>query len=196
MIFRRPQSKPPSDRGQSIVETAMALPLLIMIVLALIEMGIIFASYVALVNAAREGAYYAMNHPELAYSSCGKTPPPTCSGPDDNDPSTGTPYSGTRSIWTEYETRVSDEVLTSVAERLKGGDLITLQEDQDFVVMRPVISSSCKTEGCPITVTVQFKIQTFTSSMSLPGVGRFGLPNYYQLNYSYEVAIHGDYLGQ
>lgn len=47
------------ERGQSIAELAIALPVLILLLLCIMEGGRIMASYLELQNAAREGARYA-----------------------------------------------------------------------------------------------------------------------------------------
>jgi hypothetical protein len=155
------------------VELAVTLPFLIAIVIGLIEMGIAFASYLSLVNATREGAIYASMHPELVDA-------------------TQTPTSST--TWEEYVNRVANEVLVVVGERLKAGQLLT----QDILTVdRPVIGPpdaihGCPTGmevGCPITVTTHFQIHTLTSDISLPYFGRFGLPSYYQINYSMGMPI-------
>ena len=44
------------ERGQSLVEFAVILPLLLLIVLAAVDLGMGFRTYIALTNAAREGA--------------------------------------------------------------------------------------------------------------------------------------------
>jgi hypothetical protein len=45
-----------SEKGQSMVEFAVMLPLLILIVMAILEFGMMMNSYLAINNAAREGA--------------------------------------------------------------------------------------------------------------------------------------------
>jgi hypothetical protein len=169
------------EKGQSIVEIAVTLPFLIVIVIALVEMGIVFASYLSLVNAAREGAVFASMYSELSDPQ----------GRYDNRLYGGV-ITGTVTISNEYTSRVFNEIFVALAEPLRASQLL----DQDrLIVDRPVLaptSSSCPTAleaGCPITVTVHFRIHTLTSDMSLPGVGRLGLPNYYQMNYSIGMPI-------
>lgn len=208
-------TKSASHSGQSMLEVAVALPFLLLIVIGIIEFGIVFASYVSLVNAAREGAVFASMYPALADTTCGATPNPTCTGPND-DQAFGT---GT-TIWDEYVKRVNDEVVVVVGEPLKAGQLL----DQDILtVQRPTLgptTSSCPTRkeaGCPITVTVHYRLHTLTSDMSLPAprvksnvppaatwtqwffniIGnvdwstgwRMGLPNYYEIVYSFGMPI-------
>lgn len=51
------------DRGQSIVELAIVLPLLLLILLGCLDLGRAFAVRMALANGAREGARYAAKFP-------------------------------------------------------------------------------------------------------------------------------------
>lgn len=51
------------ERGQSLVEFAVILPLLLMIVLATVDLGMGFRTYIALTNAAREGARWISIYP-------------------------------------------------------------------------------------------------------------------------------------
>jgi Flp pilus assembly protein TadG len=49
--------------GQSIIELALMLPVLLLLVVGVIDLGRVFFSYQAVVNAAREGARYAAMNP-------------------------------------------------------------------------------------------------------------------------------------
>lgn len=51
------------SRGQSVVEMALLLPILLLVVIGLIEFGRAFLFYTMISNAAREGARYGMVHP-------------------------------------------------------------------------------------------------------------------------------------
>jgi hypothetical protein len=53
-----------SRRGQSLVEFALVLPLLLVLVLGAVDFGRVFFGWVALQNAARVGANYAATHPD------------------------------------------------------------------------------------------------------------------------------------
>jgi len=50
--------------GQSLVEFALSLSLLLLILMAIFDLGRVFHSYIVITNAAREGAYYGAMHPE------------------------------------------------------------------------------------------------------------------------------------
>lgn len=196
--------------GQSVVEVTMFLPLIIMIVLVVIDFGIVFASYLSLVNAAREGAVFAAMYPQIGVTDTSSSQcvtgsiSPTVSSPHDPSLSdSGTscigyqddkPYTGgggitnTTSIWNSYVNRIKGDSFIPVAESLEAAQLV----DQDTMYIdRPVLGSCspARSAGCFITVTVHYRLHTFTSDISLPGVGRFGLPNYYQINYSVGMPI-------
>lgn len=51
------------ERGQSLVEFAVILPVLLLIVLGTVDLAIGFKTYIALTNAAREGARWISIHP-------------------------------------------------------------------------------------------------------------------------------------
>ncbi len=54
------------SHGQSLVEFALCLPLLIVIMLGIFDLGRAFHAFVIISNSAREGAYYAAMHPDDA----------------------------------------------------------------------------------------------------------------------------------
>lgn len=54
------------ESGQSLVEVSVVSVFLILIVIIVFESGLVFSSYIALLNASREGAVYASSHPGLA----------------------------------------------------------------------------------------------------------------------------------
>jgi len=54
------------ERGQSLVETAVVLPILLLLVAAIVDFGRAFDAYIILTNAAREGARFGSTNPELS----------------------------------------------------------------------------------------------------------------------------------
>jgi len=65
-----------TERSQSLVEFALALPVLLLLMLAIIDFGMGFRAYIQLTNATREGARYAVvGNPPGAY-------PTNCTGTD------------------------------------------------------------------------------------------------------------------
>ena len=57
------------DRGQSSVELALALPLLLLLVLGIVDVGRTYAFKAATTNAAREAAMYAARDPQATLSA-------------------------------------------------------------------------------------------------------------------------------
>ncbi len=53
----------PAQRGQSLVEFALTLPLLLLILVGVLDLAQAYRGYVALTNAAREAARFAASHP-------------------------------------------------------------------------------------------------------------------------------------
>jgi Flp pilus assembly protein TadG len=53
-----------SQSGQELVEFALVLPLLLLVVFGVLDLGRVFHSAITITNAAREGARYAMLHPD------------------------------------------------------------------------------------------------------------------------------------
>jgi Flp pilus assembly protein TadG len=172
-----------TERGQSVVEIAVGLPFLLIIVLAVLEFGIVFATYLAVVNAAHEGAVFASMYPQLADSGCGKTAQPGCTGAYDNQLLDGS----SQTLWTEYLSRVANETYIQPGQVLRSEGLIT---SGDFYLERPY--SPVPTTGNPISVTVHYTVSTLTSGMSLPLFGRLGLPNSYHIRYEYALPVRGN----
>jgi Flp pilus assembly protein TadG len=55
----------PRERGQSLVETAIIFPLLLLLLAAVVDFGRAFDAYIVLTNAAREGARWGSVKPDL-----------------------------------------------------------------------------------------------------------------------------------
>jgi Flp pilus assembly protein TadG len=76
MSKRLTQSKlnKPSQRGQSLLEMVLLLPLLLVLVVGALEFGRLFYSKIVITNAAREGAYYLATHPSDYNAGTGSAP--------------------------------------------------------------------------------------------------------------------------
>jgi hypothetical protein len=55
-------TQPPTDKGQGLVELALVIPLLVIIVVGLLDLGRAYFSVIIINNAAREGARYLSSH--------------------------------------------------------------------------------------------------------------------------------------
>jgi Flp pilus assembly protein TadG len=51
------------EQGQSLVEFALSLIVLLVLFLGIIDLGRVFTTYIVITNAAREGAWYGSMHP-------------------------------------------------------------------------------------------------------------------------------------
>ena len=60
---RSEQRKVQRSRGQSLVEFALVLPMLLVLIVSAIEIGRLFFTKIVITNAAREGAYYYAVNP-------------------------------------------------------------------------------------------------------------------------------------
>jgi len=62
-ISKRKRIHPPTGKGQSMVELAISLPILIMILIGILDSGMAIFSYSILRDAAQEGAFYGSFNP-------------------------------------------------------------------------------------------------------------------------------------
>jgi hypothetical protein len=168
-IFRKRHKQ--DEQGQSLTELAIGLPFVLLIIIGIVEMGMVFATYISMINATREGAVFASMHPELS----------DVAGGSDSD----ILAPGTTTIYDEYESRVLNEVFVVTTQQLRANQLLT---EDTYDLKRP-FTDGTTTAGTPITVTLVFSISTFSSNISLPYFGRFGLPNRYRLQYSFAMPI-------
>jgi hypothetical protein len=51
------------SRGQSVVELALMLPIMVIVIAGIVDLGRIYYAYITVVNVAREGARFAAAHP-------------------------------------------------------------------------------------------------------------------------------------
>lgn len=167
--MRKTARKNRDEHGQSLTELAVGLPFVLLVILVLFEMGLVFATYISMINAAREGAFFASRHPELV------------------DPNRWNDAlaPGNTTIGEEYESRVRNEVFVVTTQPLSAKQLLT----EDVIQVDPPVTDGISDPGYPITVTVHYTLSTFTSNVSLPFFGRFGLPNRYHLTYSFGTPI-------
>jgi hypothetical protein len=133
------------EGGQSFVEVSVVSVMLILIVVIVFEMGLVFSSYIVLLNASREGAMYASSHPELVTLA-------------HTDPD-----------YVKYEGVVKAEA------RLR---LFT----DNLTMYSPTLVNGTSNFGDPIKVQVDYRCVTFTSTITLPFFGRFGLPPYWPIS--------------
>jgi hypothetical protein len=139
------------EKGQSLVEASVGLIFLLLLILVVFEGGIMFSTYMALIDAGRDGAKYA--------SSCGRE----CD-PDSSE------YSIEK--YNKYEGIIRNTALSS-----------WLTDPSKLIIIPPEIVDNFPPEHDEVLVRVTYRVETFTSSISLPYFGRMGLPYYWPLTY-------------
>ena len=63
-----PRAGSEKEEGQGLLEAAVAFLFLLVILIAMFEMAMVFASYIALLNTAVQGAIYAAGYPDMESS--------------------------------------------------------------------------------------------------------------------------------
>ena len=58
-----PTKHPAHERGANVVEAALVIPLLVIILIGVVDMGRAYYTYISIINAAREGARWGVMHP-------------------------------------------------------------------------------------------------------------------------------------
>ncbi len=164
------------EEGQSLVEVTLSICLLLFLLLGIYEMSQVFLTYMALVNAAREGAAYAALHWELTDSTKTEAVASCAEG----------------NSWCSFANRVTGELDANMLNP-SNPTFFTVTESRPFG-NGPDGSGPGKTTyylgyNCPITVTVTYHLYTFTSQMSVPIFERMGLPDHYDLSYSASMPI-------
>ncbi|HJW84887.1 MAG TPA: TadE family protein [Anaerolineae bacterium] len=133
ILSRRSLRKPaPTERGQSLVEFALMLPVLLTMLMGTLDIGRMYFAYIAIQNAAGEGALYAAIHPNCARASDG----PQCADPNNAEFRAIHESPGGAVDWT----RVTIEVEPADRSGLREGDPITIQVRYQYDILTPVIS--------------------------------------------------------
>lgn len=137
----------PEERGSALVEASFAAVFLTALVIAVFEFGMVFSSYVAVVNASRAGATYASMYP------------------DPND-----------ALYGRYADVARHEA--------RAGRLAM----ESLEVLPPQTPDGIDA-GDPVSVTVVYRLRTFSSGLSLPILGRLGLPDTYTIRWTTTAPI-------
>jgi len=150
----------PPEEGQSLVEMTFGVIFLILVILILFEMAMVFRAYIALLNASREGAFYASAHPSIKDSS----------EMQDCD-SAGVGGS-------DYETYVWITCQEAVASGLNTSAIMIQKPEAPVVAAQE-----------PITVTLQYELVNPTHGIILPWLGRMGLASSFPIAASTKTPI-------
>jgi Flp pilus assembly protein TadG len=110
--------KKTSQKGQSLVEVALAIPILILIVMGILDLGRAYFTYVALSDAAAEGAAYAAIHPAETTQIVART----------TDSASGMVVLGPEMVSIDYTD-------------LTPGSSITVTVEYEYQILTPIINS-------------------------------------------------------
>ena len=112
---------PEGQRAQGLVELALALPVLLMLVMGIVDLGLALRSYVVLTNASREGARFAI----------------VCPATDDLIKSRVVEYAS------PLVKNTNDVTVTWVAQpgRCKSGEAVEVQTFSDYTYVTPLLGA-------------------------------------------------------
>jgi len=149
---RRRRRSTRSSRGQSLVEFALVLPVLLILVLMAIDFGRLFSSWVTLNNAARVAANYAAANPDEAFGA-------------GSDYETQVNKEGFASLNATCATAgvpppdFADTAVDTNGTTHNMGDVATVSISCNFKVLTPIISAVVGS-SLPITASSSFTIRT------------------------------------
>ncbi len=125
------------EAGQAAVELALVLPLLVLIVMLIVDFGRVFTTYVALTNAAREGARYcALQHVRPPASAAANT-------------------AGTQArVQGELDGRLVADPAATECLSVAPGQPVTVTVRATFVPLTPLITGGLITLQAPATMVV------------------------------------------
>ena len=124
-----------SSRGQGLLEFALVIPLLLLLVMGIVEFGRVFAVYVNLFNAAREGARYGM----VAASDKPGIERRARERIFLVDPDPGAPNPVNVSVWYDHYPYSTDPITDPAVVRR--GDRVVVQVAYDLLTITPLIQA-------------------------------------------------------
>lgn len=127
-LLSRRRSK--QEGGQSLVEVALMMPVLLLMLMGVFDLGRMYFAFIAIQNAAGEGALYAAINPTCVYAS------DDCVDPD-NAVFRATHESPAGIVdWSRVTIEVSPADVTGLSE----GDPITIFVHYDYDILTPVVA--------------------------------------------------------
>jgi Flp pilus assembly protein TadG len=154
-----------TQRGQSTVELVLMMPLLLVLLFLIFEVGRLFGSWLLITNAAREGARYAA-------VQC----VPTSSGLPVTDCPSGT--DPTASIEQRVQQTAQFLVVQTTTTCTVSGNSITVPSGSTSCVAVTYSTDSSTQQGI-VTVTVAYQVQTLMPiTATVPFLGAINYPGY------------------
>lgn len=126
------------ERGQSLAEFAIMLPVLLILLMGVLDLGRAFFTYLALQDAAAEGAYFGTSYPRCRTSA-------DCANPNNIEYRVrqSAPYGGMVN-W-------SAATVTSNVPSRTPGDSLTVSVSYDFTLLTPVIQAVAGSQTLRLT---------------------------------------------
>jgi hypothetical protein len=127
------------SRGQSVAEFAVVLPIMLLILAGAVDLGRVFYAYVAVENAAKEGALYGARHPLCGSAS------PTCPDPRnvrwivENEAANLKDRSGASQLTTKAACRTSAGSLVQPINDCVNGDVYVVEVTHSFRLVTPIL---------------------------------------------------------
>lgn len=126
---RTPHSRPSGERGQSLLEFALMMPVLLLMLMGALDVGRMYFTFIAIQNAAGEGALYAAINPRCIHAS-------DC--PDPNNAEYRAKHESPSGLvdWGRIQISVEPADPTTLHE----GEPITIIVRYDYDILTPLIS--------------------------------------------------------
>lgn len=144
---------PKLNRGQSLFELAITLPLLLMILGIILDFGRLYFTYVALEDAVQEGAIYYMLNTNCPYDPP-RSPSSQCFAPYNASWRMRNSTGGQEVDWSRVDPTTDVQFSTT-------GSIITARVTYDYDILLPFVSGLF--EGGSFPITVESQIQDITS---------------------------------
>lgn len=142
-----------SEQGQSLVEMSLSLVFLTILLMGVLDLGRAYFSYLALKDAAQEGAYYGSAFPQCVQAGGVNHNSPACA-----DPNT-IPYrvrnSATRGLvdWNDYAAQVSVDLPCGTADpcALLAGQVLTVTVSYHYQLLTPFVGALVSGQALTLT---------------------------------------------
>ncbi len=157
-----------SSRGQSLVEFVLVVPILFLLLAAAVDLGRLFYAYVAVENAAKEGALFGARSP-----LCDTPANSGCDNPNnvvwhvENEATNLVDTSGNSLMATTVACRRPNGTLVQPINDCLDGDTYQVSVSTPFSLITPILSTVI---GSPITLTKQSQATVITDAFDPSGL--------------------------
>lgn len=149
--------RPAAGRGQSVVEFALIIPVMLLLLAGAIDLGRAFYAYVAVENAAKEGALYGARHPMCGTESASCPKPRNVPWIVENEAANLKDGSGNSLLTTEVSCKTPAGGLIQPMNDCTNGNIYVVRVTSSFRLITPILgdlTSSNLTLGATSEATV------------------------------------------